>query len=181
MAFKRKGFPKHATVSAFKEYIPQSQRQMKQYIPQTEMDWNDPRREKLDHYVTEGDTIMPSEPEVVRTSVDTQPVSTEYLPSASSNEPEVNISTPTESEYISQTPRVMKDRKKFKDTKLGQFLGVGKGDERKARRAARRANRKANRRRLGSKIRDLFSRGSKHPVSGVYRGTKLIKKMQDKV
>ncbi len=33
------------------------------------------------------------------------------------------------------------DRKKFKDTKVGQFLGVGKGDERKARRTKRKADR----------------------------------------
>ena len=98
MAFKRTGFPKHATVSALKEYIPQSQRQMKQYIPQTEMDWNDPRRENLDSYVTEGDATAPSEisnslnTPVNTTSVSTTPTSSPSMPvddfpSASSNRP----------------------------------------------------------------------------------------------
>jgi len=97
MAFKRKGFPKHATASHLKEseYIPQSQRQMKQYIPQTEMDWNDPRREKLDHYVTEESTTSsgdllnnPPPPPPTPTPTPTpQPNANTDLPSASSNRP----------------------------------------------------------------------------------------------
>ena len=35
------------------------------------------------------------------------------------------------------------DKKKFKDTRLGKFLGVGQGDKRKANRARRKAERKA--------------------------------------
>ena len=170
MAFKRKGFPKHATVSHLKEYIPQSQRQMKQYIPQTEMDWNDPRREKLDHYVTEGDATMPSEPEVVGTSVNTQPVNTEQLPSASSNEPRATISTPTEvdTSYIDarfgrrQARREGRQeaRQSRRDARQKRKMDrINNRTERQEARRARRADRKANRTGLGSKIRELFSGG----------------------
>lgn len=172
MAFKRKGFPKHATVSALKEYIPQSQRQMKQYIPQTEMDWNDPRREKLDHYVTEGDATMPSEPEIVRTSVNTQPVNTEQLPSASSNEPRVTISTPTEVDTSDIDARFARRkarregrqeaRQSRRDARQKRKMDrINNRTERQEARRARRAARKANRTGLGSKIRDLFSGGGK--------------------
>ena len=152
MVFKRKGFPKHATVSHLKEYIPQSQRQMKQYIPQTEMDWNDPRREKLDHYVTEGDATMPSEPEVVGTSVNTQPVNTEQLPSASSNEPRATISTPTEVDTSDIDARFARR----------QARREGRQEARQSRRDARqkrKMDRINNRTGLGSKIRELFSGG----------------------
>ena len=170
MAFKRKGFPKHATVSHLKEYIPQSQRQMKQYIPQTEMDWNDPRREKLDHYVTEGDATMPSEPEVVGTSVNTQPVNTEQLPSASSNEPRATISTPTEvdtSDIDARFARRQARREGRQDARQSRrdarqkrkMDRINNRTERQEARRARRADRKANRTGLGSKIRELFSGG----------------------
>ena len=39
------------------------------------------------------------------------------------------------------TTTTKKDKKKLKDTKVGKFLGVGKGEERKARRAALREKR----------------------------------------
>lgn len=170
MAFKRKGFPKHATVSHLKEYIPQSQRQMKQYIPQTEMDWNDPRREKLDHYVTEGDATMPSEPEVVGTSVNTQPVNTEQLPSASSNEPRATISTPTEVDTSDIDARFARRqarregrqeaRQSRRDARQKRKMDrINNRTERQEARRARRADRKANRTGLGSKIRELFSGG----------------------
>ena len=170
MAFKRKGFPKHATVSHLKEYIPQSQRQMKQYIPQTEMDWNDPRREKLDHYVTEGDATMPSEPEVVGTSVNTQPVNTEQLPSASSNEPRATISTPTEVDTSDIDARFARRqarregrqeaRQSRRDARQKRKMDrINNRTERQEARRARRAARKANRTGLGSKIRELFSGG----------------------
>ena len=175
MAVKRKGFPKHATVSALKEYIPQSQRQMKQYIPQTEMDWNDPRREKLDHYVTEGDATMPSGPEVVGTSVDTQsvntqPINTEQLPSASSNEPRATISTPTEVDTSDIDARFARRqarregrqeaRQSRRDARQKRKMDrINNRTERQEARRARRAARKANRTGLGSKIRELFSGG----------------------
>ena len=170
MAFKRIGFPKHATVSHLKEYIPQSQRQMKQYIPQTEMDWNDPRREKLDHYVTEGDATMPSEPEVVGTSVNTQPVNTEQLPSASSNEPRATISTPTEVDTSDIDARFARRqarregrqeaRQSRRDARQKRKMDrINNRTERQEARRARRADRKANRTGLGSKIRELFSGG----------------------
>ena len=159
MAFKRKGFPKHATVSHLKEYI-----------PQTEMDWNDPRREKLDHYVTEGDATMPSEPEVVGTSVNTQPVNTEQLPSASSNEPRATISTPTEVDTSDIDARFARRqarregrqeaRQSRRDARQKRKMDrINNRTERQEARRARRADRKANRTGLGSKIRELFSGG----------------------
>jgi hypothetical protein len=200
MAFKQKGFPKHKTTSHLKEseYIPQSQRVMNQYEPQTVMDWNDPRRKKLDHYVTEESVVNPTtESEVVQTSVNTQPVSTEYLPSASSNEPRTNVSTPTEidtsdidarwarknarREYRQAARRDRQEerqdrRQSRRDARQKRKMDrIENRTERREARRARRANRKANRRGLGSKIRDLFSRGSKHPPSGAYRGTKLLR------
>tara|TARA_R100001129_G_scaffold58705_1_gene40316 strand:+ start:50 stop:328 length:279 start_codon:yes stop_codon:yes gene_type:complete len=40
---------------------------------------------------------------------------------------------------------VVNTRKKFKDTKVGKFLGVGQGDKRKARREERKAGREIKR------------------------------------
>ena len=40
------------------------------------------------------------------------------------------------------TKSTVKTRKKFKDTKVGKFLGVGQGDKRKANRAKRKNKRK---------------------------------------
>tara|TARA_R100001443_G_scaffold12347_4_gene21927 strand:- start:3735 stop:4376 length:642 start_codon:yes stop_codon:yes gene_type:complete len=107
MAFKRKGFPKHATVSHLKEYIPQSQRKMDQYTPQTEMDWNDPNRPEFrvsskDYEENTTETTSPGEllnnPDSVVNQPNVQPfVETEDFPSASSNRPKTTTtSTPTE-------------------------------------------------------------------------------------
>ena len=111
MAFKRKGFPKHATVSHLKEYIPQSQRNMDQYVPQTEMDWNDPNRPEFrisskDYEESSADGggsssagELLTNPDSVVNTVDTSgssSIETGDLPSASSNRPKTTISTPTE-------------------------------------------------------------------------------------
>ena len=43
------------------------------------------------------------------------------------------------------TKSTVETRKKFKDTKVGKFLGVGQGEKRKARRKERRARREMKR------------------------------------
>ena len=50
-------------------------------------------------------------------------------------------------EYYDEQKGVEKpvEKKKFKDTKVGKFLGVGQGDKRKARREERKAERKIKR------------------------------------
>ena len=131
---------------------------------------SDPRREKLDHYVTEGDATMPSEPEVVGTSVNTQPVNTEQLPSASSNEPRATISTPTEVDTSDIDARFARRqarregrqeaRQSRRDARQKRKMDrINNRTERQEARRARRAARKANRTGLGSKIRELFSGG----------------------
>jgi hypothetical protein len=99
MAFKRKGFPKHATVSHLKEYIPQSQRNMDQYVPQTEMDWNDPNRPEFrvsskDYEESSGgggssstNELLTNPDNVVNQPVAPSSVETGDFPSASSNRP----------------------------------------------------------------------------------------------
>ena len=49
-----------------------------------------------------------------------------------------------EKKGVEKKPAV-KTRKKFKDTKVGKFLGVGQGEERKARREERKARREIKR------------------------------------
>ena len=187
MAFKQKGFPKHKTVSHLKEseYVPQSQRVMNQYEPQTVMDWNDPRRKKLDHYVTEESTTEPTSSgdllttEVVDsvTTEPTGPVNTDN-PSASSNRPTTNRFTEPDTSRIdarwarknARREHRQAARQDRRDARQQRKMDrINNRTERREARRDRRANRKANRRGLGSRIRNLFSRGSKG-TGGVGQG-----------
>ena len=100
----------HIMHSHLKEYIPQSQRKMDQYIPQTEMAWNDPNRPEFrvsskDYEESSADTSGSSSAGELLANADGGggAVNTggslptwQDLPSASSNRPKTTISTPTE-------------------------------------------------------------------------------------
>ena len=160
MAFKRKGFPKHATVSHLKEYIPQSQRNMDQYVPQTEMAWNDPNRPEFrvsskDYEESSADgggsssagELLTNPDSVVNQPIVPSSVETGDLPSASSNRPKTTTtSTPTEIDTSDIDARWARKNARR------EYRQAARRDRREERQAARQSRRDARQKRKMDRI-----------------------------